>query len=394
MVPEIRRAFNAAFTEDRYQAVVNDLEAAVGFPVGFRICETPLFLDERLTRELVAAAHEITGIVTSEEYLREAGRALPPGGAVSGDEGHTVFLQVDLALVRGEDGAITPRLIELQGFPSLYAFQWLLDQVYREHYDLPEGFSPYFGGLDEAGYVDQLRRVIVGDCDPETVVLLEIRPEEQKTRIDFSCTERLLGVRSVDPGEVLEREGRLYYRNDGREVPIRRIYNRVIFDELDRKGLQYDHIFRREVDVKWVGHPNWFWKISKFALPFIRSRYAPPAFFVSDLREVPDDLESYVLKPLFSFAGQGVEIGVTPERLRALDDPGNYILQRRVLYEPLVETPDVPAKAEVRMMFLWGEDDDRPVLVNNLVRMSKGLMSGVDYNKDKVWIGASCAYHR
>jgi hypothetical protein len=236
--------------------------------------------------------------------------------------------------------------------------------------------------------------VIVGDCDPETVVLLEIRPEEQKTRIDFSCTERLLGVRSVDPGEVLEREGRLYYRNDGREVPIRRIYNRVIFDELDRKGLQYDHIFRREVDVKWVGHPNWFWKISKFALPFIRSRYAPPAFFVSDLREVPDDLESYVLKPLFSFAGQGVEIGVTPERLRALDDPGNYILQRRVLYEPLVETPDVPAKAEVRMMFLWGEDDDRPVLVNNLVRMSKGLMSGVDYNKDKVWIGASCAYHR
>ncbi|HVR98752.1 MAG TPA: hypothetical protein VMW27_19195 [Thermoanaerobaculia bacterium] len=394
MVQEIRRAFNAAFTEDRYQAVVRDLEAAVGFPAGFRICETPLFLDDRLNRELVEAAYEIAGLATSEDYLRHAGRAVPPGGGVPGDEGHTVFLQVDFALVRGEDGAITPRLIELQGFPSLYGFQWLLDQVYREHYDIPAGFTPYFGGLDEAGYVDQLRRVIVGDRDPETVVLLEIRPEEQKTRIDFACTERLLGVRSVDPAEVEEREGRLYYRNDGREVPIRRIYNRVIFDELERKGLHYDHIFRREVDVTWVGHPHWFWKISKFALPFLRSRWAPPAWFVSDLREFPDDLENYVLKPLFSFAGLGVEIGVTAERLRALDDPSHYILQRRVQYEPLVETPDVPAKAEVRMMFLWGEDDPRPVLVNNLVRMSKGLMAGVDFNKDKVWIGASSAYHR
>jgi hypothetical protein len=393
MVPGLRRAFNASFTEERYRALVQDLEGAAGFPVGFRISETPVFLDERLTRELVRGVGEIVDAVTSERYLRQAARAIPPSQAVPGEDAHTTFLQIDFALVRDEDGKVVPRLIELQGFPSLYAFQWLLDQVHREHYVIPAGLSPYFGGLDPDAYVDRLRRVIVGDCDPAQVVLLEIEPESQKTRIDFAATERLLGVRSLDPRQVEEKGGRLFYRDDdGRQVPIRRIYNRVIFDELDRKGLRFDHLFRRELDVRWVGHPNWFWKISKFSLPFIHSRYCPPSWFVSELPEVPGDLESYVLKPLYSFAGLGVEVGVTAERLRAIEDPENWILQRRVEYAPLIETPDVPAKAEVRMMLLW-DDEPRPVLVNNLVRMSKGLMAGVDFNKDKTWIGASLAYH-
>jgi hypothetical protein len=392
MVPDIRRAYNADFTPQRYEDMVRDLERDAGCPSIFRICETPLFLSERLTRELIAASDEVLGFVTSEEYLKQSDRAVPPHLRVPGDEGHTVFFQVDFAIVRGEDGELTPRLIELQGFPSLYGFQWLLEKEFRSHFPaVPDGWSPYFSGLTAETYPAALRDVIVADCDPEQAVLLEIDPVHQKTRIDFCVTEQLLGIPVVDAREVIERGGRLFYPRDGREVPIRRIYNRVIFDELERKGIDLSRIFHRDlVDVTWVGHPNWYLKISKFSLPFIKSRYCPPTWFVSDLTEVPEDLESYVLKPLFSFAGLGVELGPTRERLRSLPDPENFILQRRVDYAAALETPDEPAKAEVRMMFVW---KDRPMLVNNLVRISKGKMMGVDFNKDKTWIGASSAYH-
>ena len=398
MVPELRRDFNSRFTEEKYQEKVRLLVEGTGHPIGFRICETPVFFSERLTRELVEAVDEIVDQVTSPAYLQEAERAIPPGLSVPGEDAFTTFLQVDFALVQGEDGEIHPQLIELQGFPSVYAFQWLLDRVTREVDGIPAGLTTYFGGLDDAGYAACLREVIVGDCDPENVVLLEIDPLNQKTRVDFSVTERLLGVRPVDVREVIERGGRLFYRQEGdggkssREVPIHRVYNRVIFDEMERRGLSLDPVFRRELDVHWVGHPNWFLKISKFTLPFLHGRYVPRSYFVSDLGEVPEDLENYVLKPLYSFAGLGVEMGVTAERLRAIDRPEHYILQRRVEYAPLIETPDGGAKAEVRMM-LVGKKGERPILINNLVRVSKGLMSGVDFNKDKTWIGASLGYH-
>ncbi|HEX3552014.1 MAG TPA: hypothetical protein VIA62_02160, partial [Thermoanaerobaculia bacterium] len=307
MVPEIRRAYNAEFTAERYAGLLRDLEAGGGCAADFRISETPIFLSEALTRELVTAATEILEAVTSEAYLKEAGRAVPAQLSVPGDEGHAAFLQIDFAIVRGDDGELTPRLIELQGFPSLYGFQWLLEKSFRANFPaIPADWTPYFGGLTPETYPHVLRDVIVADRDPENVVLLEVEPEKQKTRIDFHVTEKLLGIRTVCATKVIERGGRLFYLQDGREVPIERIYNRVIFDEVERKGLDLSHIFGRELDVTWVGHPNWYLKISKFSLPFIHSRYCPPTSFVSDLKELPADLESYVLKPLYSFAGLGV----------------------------------------------------------------------------------------
>lgn len=389
MNPELRRPYNAGFTPERYERLQRFLESEVDHPIDFRISETPLFLTEELSRELVRAAWEVAETVTSPAYLAQADWAIPPGLAVPGENDHTTFLQVDFAIARGEDGNLIPQLIELQGFPSLYGFQWLLDRGFREAFEIPAGQTCYFDGLDERSYVDVLRDVIVGQHDPETVVLLEIEPEKQKTRADFSVTERLLGVPALDLSEVVVRGRRPFYERDGREVPIRRIYNRVIFDELQRKGLP-DDLFRRELDVEWVGHPNWYFKISKFSLPFLKSRYAPPARFLSQVGGLPEDLESYVLKPLYSFAGLGVELGPSRERLLSIPDPRHYILQRRIEYAPCVETPDVPAKAEVRMMFVW---KDRLRLINNLVRMSKGKMMGVDFNKDRTWIGASLAYH-
>jgi hypothetical protein len=399
MVPELRRAFNAGFTEDAYVAFQQDLDATAGFHIEFRLCETPLFLSDALTADLERAANEVVEAVLSPDYLKSSERAVPPELSVPGELGQPIFLQVDFALVRDPEappgtGEIVPRLIELQGFPSLYGFQWLIDRGYREHFPaIPAGWTPYFGGLDEVSYAARMREVILGSCDPENVVLLEIEPEKQKTRVDFIVTERMVGIDVVGVDQVTVRGRQVSYRKDGREVPIRRIYNRVILDEASRKGLDLGPLFKREVDVEWVGHPDWFLKISKFSLPFIRSRYAPQAWFVSELPEIPADLENYVLKPLYSFAGLGVEIGVTAERLRSLPRPEHYILQRKVDYEPLIVTPDGGAKAEVRMMFAWTPGAERPQLVNNLVRMSKGAMMGVDFNKAKTWIGASQAYH-
>jgi len=390
MVPELRRAYNEAFTEERYLGMLRDLEATCGCKIGFAVSETPLFLSEEIAGELQKAAWEILGTVTSDDYLSHTGRAVPEELAVPGETAQPVFMQIDFALAQ-EAGRIVPRLIELQAFPSLYAFQWLLDRGFRKHFDIPDGLSPYFSGLDVDTYPDCLREVIVGDCDPREVILLEIDPEQQKTRCDFTVTEQLLGISTVCPRDVTERDGRLVQK-DG--TPIRRIYNRVIFDELQRKGLTFDHLFRRDIrdlGAEWVGHPNWYLKISKFSLPFLRTPYAPEAHFVSELPGIPADLENWVLKPLFSFAGLGVELGPTAERLRAIDNPEDWLLQRKIEYAPLVETLDVPAKAEVRMMFVW--QDGRPRLVNNLVRMSKGKMMGVDFNKNKTWVGGTLGYH-
>ena len=393
-----RQAFNAAFSEERHRQMLGVIEREAGFPADFRISETPLFLDAETTRDFVRAAWEIANAATDPAYLAQTGRALPPGLNLPGQDAHTTCLQIDFALAldenNRENGRPVPRLIELQGFPSLYAFQWLIERAFRETYGIPERLAPYFDGLNERTYRDCLRDVIVAGADPETVILLEVDPEKQKTRVDFSCTERIIGVPTVGLAEVIERGGRLYYHRDGRDVPITRIYNRVIFDELERKGLPLGLFQREHEGVAWVGHPSWYFRISKFALPFIKSQYAPPAWFLSDLlsagKELPEDLESYVLKPLFSFAGLGVEIGPAPERLRGIRNPEDFILQRKVEYAPAVETLDVPAKAEVRMMFVW---DGKLRLINNLVRMSKGRMMGVDFNKDQTWIGASLAYH-
>jgi hypothetical protein len=100
------------------------------------------------------------------------------------------------------------------------------------------------------------------------------------------------------------------------------------------------------------------------------------------------------LKPLYSFAGLGVDMEPTPEKIAALTDPHAWILQKKVNYAAFVPTPDGPkSKAELRMMFLWPDGSPDPILVNNLVRMSQGQMMGVNFNKEKTWVGSSIALH-
>ncbi|RZK35240.1 MAG: hypothetical protein EOO57_09515, partial [Hymenobacter sp.] len=144
-----------------------------------------------------------------------------------------------------------------------------------------------------------------------------------------------------------------------------------------------------DVDVHWVGHPNWFFRISKYTLPLVRSEFSPPSYYLDQLTEYPADLENYVLKPLFSFAGAGVRLHVTATDLAALPDKHNYLLQRRVQYEPVIEAPDGLVKCEIRLLYVWHPADANPHLLTGLGRMSRGAMIGVAFNKDKDWVGGT-----
>ena len=285
----------------------------------------------------------------------------------------------------------------MQGFPSLYGFQAWYPDLLRNHFPIPGDYSQYLNGYDHTSYIEELKRVILGDTPPENTILLEIKPHEQKTKIDFYCTRDYLGIQPVCLTELILEGENLFYINEktGKKTRVRRIYNRIIFDELnaldqDRLGPHID--IRQPLDVEWIPHPNWFYRISKFTMPFIRHPFVPPTFFLNEIKQLPSDLENYVLKPLFSFAGQGVIIDLTMEDLDKIKDPRNWILQRKVNYADCIQTPDIPAKAEIRMMYLWKDGDDRPSLAINLARLSKGKMIGVRYNKDKEWVGGSVSF--
>ncbi|PYJ09517.1 MAG: hypothetical protein DMF06_09680 [Verrucomicrobia bacterium] len=393
MDPELRSRFNADFTQDKYEALLRCVNETEKWPADFRVSETPIFLTAAFTDELTVAATTIADRVRTPEFARHAANAIPAGLEVPNETAHPNFLVVDFGVCEIE-GRLTPRLIELQAFPSLYAFQLFFLSCLRKTFPaIPRNWTSSFGGLKDEAYLELLRSVIVGDSKPENVILLEIEPEKQKTRIDFACTETLLGVRPVCLTKIRKRGAQLFYDCDGREVRIERIYNRVIFDELIRRpDLSPAFRFQDELDVKWVGHPNWYFRISKHSLPFLKTEHTAPAFFASEF-PAGESLDAYVLKPLYSFAGLGVDMEPTPEKLGALEKPDEWILQQKVNYAEFVRTVDGrKSKAEIRMMFIW-PDGGEPVLVNNLVRMSQGKMMGVDFNKEKTWVGSNIALH-
>ncbi|MCC6255789.1 MAG: hypothetical protein IT276_12810 [Ignavibacteriaceae bacterium] len=392
MIPEIRKKFNNDFSEKVYHDFLDDLNSILKYPTGFRVCETPLFLSHELTNELIKACEDVISQIKTEEFIKRSEAAIPQHLKVPNDFDHPPFLQLDFAITKSEDRFL-PKLIELQAFPSLYGYQVYLNETIRKYFDIPVGFNSYFSGLNKTAYRALLTKLIIGNCDPENVILLEIEPEKQKTRIDFAATEELTGVTTVCLSKIKKRGKKIFYSKDGREIQVKRIYNRVIFDELERKNLKFDFDFRDEIEAEWVGHPNWFFKISKFSLPMLKGNYVPDCYFLNELDKYPKNLNDFVLKPLFSFAGLGVDVDVTKEKLDAIAIRNNYILQQKVNYAPLLETPDGYSKTEIRMMFLWENKNEKPLLVNNLIRTSKGKMMGVDFNKNQTWIGSSIAYH-
>lgn len=396
MIPALRKAYNDAFTSEKYAAFLRDLDLSYPGAIEFRVAESPVFVPKEFAAGLIDTCESIIDLIVSPDFKKLTERAIPDSDRVPNENNHSHFLAFDFGVCIGKDGSLEPQLIEMQGFPSLYGFQVYLPEILRHHFPVPVHFSQYLGGYDRGTYLDALRSVILGGLPPQQVILLELKPHAQKTRIDFYCTEEYLGIQPVCLTE-LEQEGKkLYYINTGtgKRTEIRRIYNRIIFDELNaaESSLPPHVDIRQELDVEWIGHPNWFYRISKFTLPFIRHPFVPPTFFLNEIKQPPADLENYVLKPLFSFAGQGVIIDLKPEDLDHLKDPENWILQHKVTYADLIPTPDIPAKCEIRIMYLWKDGDARPIPAINLARLSKGKMIGVRYNKDKEWVGGSVCY--
>jgi hypothetical protein len=388
MIPALRERFNAAFKPETYAAFLARVAAESGVPLAFRHSETPCFFPAPLIDSMARDGAELIRQLTSPEYLAIARQAVPPQFDAPGEPDHPLFLQVDFGLVRESPGQIAPRLVEIQAFPSLYAYQPVLSQLYIDTYGLDANLRYLLGGLDLAGYSALLGRAILGGHDPKNVILMEIDPLHQKTLADFVATERMFGVRAVCITQIRKEGRRLFYERNGRKIPIHRIYNRAIVDELERRGIAPAFDYRDDLDVEWAGHPNDYFRISKFSIPYLRHPSVPQTWFLDQLHHIPQDTHDYVLKPLYSFAGLGVRIGPPREDVMAIP-PGerrSYILQERVNFEPVIETPHGKTRAEIRIMYIW-LDELQPVSL--LVRMGRGAMMGVDHNKDLEWVGAS-----
>jgi hypothetical protein len=381
MIPELRRDFNQRFTAARYGNFLATLDARCGAHVKFRVCETPCFLPAALVETMQRAGAElIHQLVDNERYLALARQQIPNGFVTPYEAKRPLFLQVDFGLIQDNNGHLAPRLVEIQAFPSLYAYQPVLEDVYADVYGIdPQLHTPRFDAL--------LRKAIVGDHSPENVILLEIDPLNQKTLPDFLLTEKLCCIRTADIRDLHRRGNKLFLG----ETPVERIYNRAIADELVRRDVKAEFRFDDDIDVEWAGHPNWFFLISKYSIPFLKHETVPESYFLHEIPAIPDDLDNWVLKPLYSFAGLGVKVGPAREDIRSIptEARNQYLLQRRMRFEPVIETPFGLTQAEIRVMYIW-EDSLQPVSL--IVRMGRGRMMGVDHNRDLEWVGASAGF--
>ena len=419
LIPELRRQFNERFSDSRYATLLAVMEKRCGVRVDYRIAETPVFLPLETLSEMAVAGIDLTRtLMRNPEYLEAARRAIPAGFDVAGQTPHPNFLTADFALVRDTSGQLAPRLVEIQAFPSVYGYQNVLSDSYREAFDLPDGLGCFLGGMDEAGYWRLLAETVLGGHDPENVVLTEIDPSHQKTLPDFQVTSQRLGIPIVDIRSLEPVGNKLHYRNAaGNQVPIHRIYNRAIADEIIARGVQLPFDLGHPWQVEWAGHPNWYFLISKFSIPWLCEPPAshavvPPAVFLDKFLDgsgrhtlqsagvdVPDHpspetvYSELLLKPLFSFAGKGIQFDPTQALLQSIpvERRGDYLLQQRMRFEHTIDTPCGMTQAEIRILYLWPDDGVlTPAL--SLVRLGRGKMMGVDHNRNQEWVGASAAF--
>jgi len=395
MVPSMRAWFNENFTQEKYKAYIKELSEAYPGALEFRVAETPVFVDKAFTQKMLSACESIVDVIVQPGFKLLTANAVPAHIKVPNENEYSHFIAFDFGICENAEGGLEPQLIEMQGFPTLFAYQVFDDEVTRNHFDIPASYSSYINGYNKESYLQLLKDIIVGETNPENTILLEIFPHKQKTRIDFYYTQQYLGIPIVCLTELIKEGRQLFYLKDGKKTTIHRIYNRIIFDDLEQQSAEVQEkgkIMFEDLDVEWITHPNWFYRISKYTMPLIKHAYIPETNYLSDITEMPKDLENYVLKPLFSFAGQGVIIDLTQNDIDNVKDPSNWILQRKVKYADVIKTPDIPAKAEIRIFYFWKKGEARPVAAQNLARLSKGKMIGVRYNKDKEWVGGSLVY--
>ena len=392
MIDKYRQLFNSQFTDKKYRELKDDIASDFDYAPTFRIGETPFFISNELKSQLLEGCADVIKLIQAKDFKKLTDKSLELNHKVPNEDEHTTFLAIDFGICE-EDGVVVPKLIEVQGFPSLYNYQINLYEKFKNHYPFLKDLTPFINDITPQEYLDMLEDAICNNHPQENVILLEIEPEKQNTKIDFYYCRRDLGIPIVCVTELIKKNNQLFYKNEsGEEIRVKRIYNRVIFDELDlRTDLKLNFHFSDDLDVEWAGHPNWIFRISKFILPFLKGKYFIETTLLSDLKEIPEDLENYVLKPLFSFSGSGVIFHVKKEDIEAVVEKELYILQKKVNYIPIVQSPDGKVKCEVRVLCVWKKEDAAPTLLCNLARLSRGEMIGVKFNKDKDWVGGTLA---
>jgi hypothetical protein len=390
MIDKYRQLFNSQFTDKKYQEFKDDIASDFDYAPTFRIGETPFFISNELKAQMMEGCADVIKLIQQNDFKKLTEKPLELNQKVPNEDEHTTFLAIDFGICE-ENGVVVPKLIEVQGFPSLYNYQFNLYEKFKNHYPFLKDFTPFINDVTPQEYLEILEEIICNNHPKENVILLEIEPEKQNTKIDFYYCRRDLGIPIVCVTEILKKGKELFYKNEkGEEIRVKRIYNRVIFDELDlRTDLKLNFNFSDDFDVEWAGHPNWFFRISKFILPMLKGKYFIETTLLSDLKVIPEDLENYVLKPLFSFSGSGVIFHVKKEDIEAVVEKELYILQKKVNYIPIVQSPDGKVKCEVRILCVWKKGDAAPTLLCNLVRLSRGEMIGVKFNKDKDWVGGT-----
>jgi hypothetical protein len=406
VIDSLRRDFNQRFRPAAYRKMLHSLDACVRAHVDFRVAETPCFFSKALLDEMAVIGAELTHrLVGNQSYLKASCAMIPAQYCAADETPHPHFMTADFGLVREADGKLTPKLVEMQAFPSVFAYQFVLNEVYRSAFELDGSLGYLLGGHTESSFWKLMERVILRGHHPEHVVLTEVEPRKQKTLPDFLVTAERLGIEIVDIAELVPdvRPGkpmRLCYRKGSKLVPVKRIYNRAIVDELMRKQIELPFDYRESFDVEWAGHPNWYFHISKFSIPYLDHPAVPAAVFLDDWlagkgrNRLPADREQWILKPLFSFAGKGIEFAPSNEALEAIPKPQRheYLLQQRVRFEPVIDTPHGLTQPEVRILYLWPDGGAmEPVL--SLVRLGRGKMMGVDHNRDQEWVGGSAAFY-
>ena len=406
MIASIRQKFNADFTEQAHQNYLAALNKPFLGALDFSIAETPIFIDKDFTEKVLATGDYVSQVIQSDRFNSITEPSLKNIPHFPNETALPQCIVMDFAIATNEQNELVPALIELQGFPSLFAYEILQDECIRKTYTIPEGYSPYLNGYTKEKYLAHLETILKGDTLIDTdkhnatssnkhTVLLEILPHQQKTRIDFYCTEKYFNIPIVCITEIFTEENHLFYERTGKKIKIDRIYNRIVLDELKKQTKEIQEkgaLLQNNLEVEWVTHPNHFFRISKFLLPFLKHTYIPKTQFVDQLTETPTALDKYILKPLFSFAGQGVIIDISAGDIENIEDPSAWILQEKVEYANCIETPTGPAKAELRLYYFWDEGKKEYIATINLARLSKGKMIGVNYNKNKKWVGGSLAY--
>lgn len=393
MKAEIREKFNAEFSDEKYKSFVENLKSQFPDELDFRVAESPLFVPKAVKNKVLQACDAILKEIQSEDFIAKTEKAIPAEFLVPNENKHSSFLAIDFAITKNEKGTIEPQLIELQGFPSLFGLQYFLAKEFKANYEIPENYSPFFNGFEETTFVEKMKDFLLNGHSPDEVIILEIYPEKQKTRIDFAISKVTFGIDAVCLTNIKVIDSQLFREKNGELIQIKRIYNRLIFDDLaNYSDLKFEFDFTKKVDVEWCGHPNWFYRISKFAMPFLKSKYIPKSYFLNQFDIEKADLSQFVLKPLFSFAGSGVKLTITKEDLEAIADKENYLIQQKVNYEPIIQAIEGAVKCEIRMLYIWPDAADEPILITNLARLSRGEMIGVRFNQNFDWVGGSIGF--